>query len=55
MTHVYKIDSHLPFEADGLRELIERIDPFYLTHELITNDRAEHSLHLDKQLQALEK
>ncbi len=40
--YVFDVDRHEPFTCDGVRELIERIDPAYLTYELISNDLAEH-------------
>ena len=40
--YVFAIDRHEPFTCEGVRELIERIDPQYLTYELISNDLEEH-------------
>lgn len=39
--HIFAIDQHLPFTAPGVRELVERIDPLYLTYEYITHNREE--------------
>lgn len=35
---IYRIDVHEPFIGEGVRELIERINPDYLTYEFITCD-----------------
>ena len=40
--YVFSIDRHEPFTCEGVRELIERIDPAYLTFELISNNLEEH-------------
>ena len=32
--HIRRIDTHRPFTDPAVRELVERIDPAYLTHEL---------------------
>ena len=40
--YVFSIDRHEPFTCEGVRELIERIDPTYLTFELISNNLEEH-------------
>ena len=39
--HIFAIDQHLPFTDPGVRELVERIDPLYLTYEYITRNREE--------------
>ena len=51
--HVYKIDYHHPFSTERITSVVDRISPLFLTHELITNDLAEHTKHLDIQLEAL--
>ena len=39
--HIFQVDQHRPFVADGVRELVQRIDPAYVTYEYITHDRKE--------------
>ena len=51
--HAYKVDKHEPFTAEGIRELVERISPEYLTFEFITADHAQHQTYLQQQLKAL--
>ena len=40
--YVFAIDRHEPFTCAGVSELIDRIDPDYLTYELISRDLDEH-------------
>ena len=47
------MDQHKPFTCAGVRELIKRIDPDYLTYEFISNNREEHMELLLQQRQAL--
>ncbi len=47
--YVFDVDRHLPFTCPGVRELIERIAPDYLTFELISRDLAEHRRLLGEQ------
>lgn len=51
--HAFAVDKHQPFTADGIRELIDRIAPEYLTFEFITENRAQHEAYLKAQRQAL--
>ncbi len=51
--HVFSIDTHKPFTGRGLRGLIERIKPAYLTHEFLTDNRGEHERYLSLQNTAL--
>ena len=53
--HIFKIDSHLPFTAEGAAELICRIAPKFLTYELITSSLQEHEEKLLAQLKAIER
>lgn len=53
MMHVFQIDKHQPFVSKKLPQLIERISPLYLNHELITSGLEEHSNNLDAQLKAV--
>lgn len=40
--HVFQIDKHLPFTTTEVQRIIKKIQPEYLTYELITRDRREH-------------
>ena len=51
--HAYAVDLHRPFTGAGIRELMERIDPEYLTFEFITDDNAQHMRFLRAQREAL--
>ena len=53
--YVFQADQHKPFVAPGVRELIERIDPNYLTFEFISNDLKEHKTMLRRQWMALKR
>lgn len=44
--HIFAIDQHLPFTEPGVRELVERIDPLYLTYEYISRSRKELASYL---------
>lgn len=50
---VLKLDPHVPLTCAGVKELIERIAPEYLTYEFITSDRAQHEAYIDAQNAAL--
>ena len=50
---VLKLDPHIPLVCPGVRELIDRISPEYITYEFITSDRAQHSAYIDAQNAAL--
>lgn len=51
--HAFAADKHEPFTGEGVKELIERIAPEYLTFEFITADNAQHRRYLEQQLKAL--
>ena len=53
--YVFRVDLHRPFTAEGVTELIERIDPDYLTFELISRNLEEHEQMLKRQRSALKK
>ncbi len=53
--HAFKVDLHRPFTCPGVRELIERISPDYLTFEFITENTFQHKAFLQEQKQALAK
>ena len=49
---IFQLDEHKPFVCEGLKELIEDINPKYITYELITCNREEHETFL-KQISAI--
>ncbi|MDO5422186.1 MAG: TIM barrel protein [Eubacteriales bacterium] len=51
--HIFQIDRHRPFTAPQAAGLIRRIHPKFLTFELISCGREEHSRALREQLEAL--
>ena len=51
--HAFAVDKHEPFTGVGIKELIERIAPEYVTFEFITADNAQHREYLQQQLKAL--
>ena len=51
--HAFAVDKHEPFTAKGVKELVKRIAPEYLTFEFITADNAQHQMYLKEQLKAL--
>lgn len=53
-TYAFQIDLHRPFTCPGVRGLIERIAPDYLTYEFITDSTAQHRQFLLEQRSALE-
>lgn len=51
--HIFQVDQHRPFTAPGVRELVSRIDPDYVTLEYITRSREEHAQFLKAGTDAL--
>lgn len=51
--HAFAVDKHEPFTGKGVKEMVERIAPEYLTFEFITGDNAQHREYLHQQLKAL--
>lgn len=51
--HIFQVDQHRPFAAPGVRELVGRIDPDYVTLEYITRSREEHAQFLKAGTDAL--
>lgn len=51
--HIFQIDSHRPFTDKCIVNLIHRINPEYLTLELISRNREEHTILLEQQLAAI--
>lgn len=52
-SYVFKIDTHMPFTSSQVQQLINIIQPAYLTHEFISRDRAEHESKIECQRKAL--
>ncbi|MCL1912419.1 MAG: hypothetical protein FWG10_00705 [Eubacteriaceae bacterium] len=53
MRHIYNIDNHVPFPSRRINEIIERINPLYLTLEFMSIDRLAHSRLLKEQISYL--
>ena len=51
--HVFERDQHRPFTVPGVKELVERLSPDYLTTELITMDQDDRREKNSIQLNAL--
>lgn len=45
-THIFAIDLHKPFTEPGVKEMVERVDPEYVTYEYITSDKEQHAQYL---------
>ena len=54
-SYVFQIDRHWPFTCPGVRGLIERIKPRYLTYEFISRSKEEFQTMLRRQKRALAK
>lgn len=48
-SYIFQIDLHQPFAEPGVRKLVERVAPQFLTYELISRDREEHERLLREQ------
>ena len=46
--HIFQLDRHEPFTAAGVKGLVERIDPLYVTYEYITRSREELAEYLER-------
>ena len=46
--HIFKIDKHEPFTAEGVPAMVQRIQPLYVTYEYITRSREELGKYLDQ-------
>lgn len=53
MLHIFAIDQHLPFTEAGICQILETIDPEYLTLEMMSKTREELALKLDEQITAI--
>lgn len=51
--HAFRVDLHRPFTCPGVRKLVERISPEYLTFEFITENRGQLRAFLQEQKEAL--
>lgn len=51
--HVWKIDNHRPINCEKLAALVAKMNPEFLTHELITSDFEELDTNLDIQLKSV--
>lgn len=51
--HIFKIDLHQPFTAKGVNQLINRINPDYLTMEFITSTLKQQNAYKEEQLNYL--
>ena len=51
--YIFKMDLHRPFVGEGVKELVKRIDPDYMTFEFITSNLEEHRKKLQRQRKAL--
>ena len=47
--HAFAVDRHRPFICEGIKELVERVSPEYLTFEFITGSKEEHRRYLEQQ------
>lgn len=48
--HIFRIDTHQPFESARVGELLERICPEFLVYEYISKNREEHAAMLARSL-----
>jgi hypothetical protein len=53
MTHVGKIDTHIPFTHPSIKKVIEYVNPDFLVYELMTNSLEELTKYVDIQNRAL--
>jgi len=53
LRYVQQIDKHRPFTCQGVKELVKRISPDYLTFEFISQSREERLEYLQQQKDAL--
>ena len=48
--YIFQIDLHQPFTEPGVSQMVQRINPQFLTYELISRDREEHERLLREQI-----
>lgn len=51
--HIFRMDQHLPFTVPGVKELVQKVDPEYVTYEYISRNREEHAAYLKAGSKAL--
>ncbi|MDE5422782.1 hypothetical protein L3073_11235 [Ancylomarina sp. DW003] len=51
--HVLKIDQHLPFQTERVKEIVKFVQPHTVVHEFITPTMAEYGDHLKQQMELL--
>ncbi len=54
MGHIFQIDTHRPFLSPRIGEILRRVEPEYLTIELISRNQQEHEAMLRQQRQVLQ-
>lgn len=52
LTHIAKIDRHMPFSDTGVSEILEKVQPQYLVHELFYDSLSDMSVKLSQQQKA---
>lgn len=52
LTHIAKIDRHLPFSDPGVAEVLEKVQPHYLIHELFYDNLTDMGVKLAQQQKA---
>lgn len=52
LTHIAKIDQHMPFCDTGVAEILAKVQPQYLVHELFYNSLSDMSVKLSQQQKA---
>ena len=52
-SYIFQIDTHQPFTAAGVKDIIQYVNPEFLTMELISDSREEHEKMLQAQVRAL--
>ena len=53
LMHIAKIDRHMPFSDTGVSEILEKVQPQYLVHELFYDSLSDMSVKLSQQQKAL--
>lgn len=52
LMHIVKIDRHMPFSDTGVSEILEKVQPQYLVHELFYDSLSDMSVKLSQQQKA---
>ena len=53
--HIQNIDRHEPWTDPAVREIVDRVQPAYLTHELAAPDRQAKLRAIRQQLDTIER